>query len=43
MDRAILSERLERAKRHVVGGVRCVAHQLMVIADLERHGHDDTT
>ena len=42
MDRAILSEHLEQAERHVAEGVRCIGRQRMVIANLERNGHDAT-
>ena len=42
MDRAILLERLEQAEHHVAKGVRCIASQRTVVADLERNGHDTT-
>jgi hypothetical protein len=42
MDQAILAERLEQAERHVANGVRCIASQRTVVADLERNGQDTT-
>jgi hypothetical protein len=42
MDQIILSERLEQAEHHVAKGVRCIARQRTVIANLERNGHDTT-
>jgi hypothetical protein len=40
MDRTILSERLEQVEHHVANGVRCIASQRTVVADLERNGQD---
>ena len=42
MDQAILAERLEQAEHHVAKGVRCIASQRTVVADLERNGQDTT-
>jgi hypothetical protein len=42
MDQAILAERLEQAEHHVAKGVRCIASQRTVVADLERNGLDTT-
>ncbi len=40
MDRIMLLEYLEMAKRHVAQGERHIAEQTLLLAELERDGHD---
>ena len=40
MDRAMLLDHLEMAKRHVAEGEVHIANQKIILAELERDGHD---
>jgi len=42
MDRAILLEHLDQARRHAVLGKHHLARQEQLIAELDRDGHDTT-
>jgi len=42
MDRALLTNRLYQAERHVANGERHIARQFDLIAELQRDGHDTT-
>ncbi|MBB4360646.1 hypothetical protein GGD66_008163 [Bradyrhizobium sp. CIR48] len=40
MDRGMLQEHLAIAERHIALGVKLLAKQEALIAELDRHGHD---